>query len=124
MNPRRVDGTKERLWRDRINRQQQSGLSIRAFCAEESLSEASFHWWRRELARRKAQSRVRRSPGRHQPSLALTEVAQFVPVTVAPSSPCLSIEIALPGGVLVRVLQGCSSQLLRDVLAALEDSRC
>jgi len=124
MNRRQVDGTKERLWRDRIRRHKQSGLSIRAFCGEESLSEASFHWWRRELARRKAQSRVRPSTGRQQPPLALPEVAQFVPVTVAPSPSCSAIEIALPGGVIVRVPQGCSSQLLREVLAALETSRC
>lgn len=124
MNQLRVAETKERLWRNRIRRQQQSGLSIRAFCGEESLSEASFHWWRRELARRKAQSPVRPSTGRQQPLLALPEVAQFVPVTVAPSSPCPSIEIVLPGGVLVRVLQDCSSQLLREVLTVLEAGRC
>jgi transposase len=124
MNQLRVAETKERLWRNRIRRQQQSGLSIRAFCAEESLSEASFHWWRRELARRKAPSRARPSTVRQQASVALPEVAKFVPVTVAPSSPCPSIEIVLGGGVLVRVLQDCSSQLLRKVLAALETSRC
>ena len=124
MNKRRVDGKKERLWRDRIRRQQQSGLSIRGFCVEESLSEASFHWWRRELPRRQAQSRIGPPPKLQPASPGSPPAAQFVPVTVAPSSPCSSIEIALPGGVIIRVPPGCCCQLLREVLAALEASRC
>ena len=124
MYKRRVDGKKERLWRGRIRRQQQSGLSIRAFCAEESLSEASFHWWRRELPHRLAESRIGPPAGLQRASPGSPEVARFVPVTVAPSSPCPSIEIILPGGVLVRVLQDCSSQLLGEVLAALEARQC
>jgi hypothetical protein len=43
-----------------------------------------------------------------------------VPVTVASSSPCAAIEIALPSGVIVRVWQDGSAPLLREVLAALE----
>ena len=123
MNKRRMDGTKERLWRDRISRHEQSALSIRAFCAAESLSEPNFYWWRRELARRKVPRRAELSTRRQTPALALAEATQFVPVTVTPSSPCPVIEITLPGGVLIRVPQGCS-QLLREVLAALEANRC
>lgn len=163
MNQRRVDRAKERLWRDRVKRQQQSGLSILAFCAEQSISEASFHWWRRELRRRQALERspaptkfatANRSKGRRaKPSpvsrdasaappaaLSLPAAAtpslrkagfgrrqspsRLVPVTVTASPPCATIEIALPGGVTVRIPQGCSSQLLREVLAALEIKRC
>lgn len=121
MNKRRMDGTKERLWRDRISRHEQGGLSIRAFCAAESLSEPSFYWWRRELAGRKAPWRVQPSAQR---ASTVLPVAQFVPLTVTPSSPCSSIEIALTSGVVIRVPQGWSSQLLREVLAALEANRC
>ena len=35
-----------------------------------------------------------------------------------------AIEIELPAGILVRVLPGASSEQLREVLAALETSRC
>ena len=51
MGKPRAVSTKEQSWRDLIRRQAQSGQSIRAFCASESVSEASFHWWRRELTR-------------------------------------------------------------------------
>ena len=125
MKERRVDGRKERLWRDRIRRQQQSGLSIRAFCAREALREPSFYWWRRALGHctSKSAGGVRPPTQRQYTLPALSEAPQLVPVTVT-SSPCPVIEIALPGGAVVRVPQDCSSQLLREVLAALESTRC
>lgn len=123
MNQRRLNLEKQRFWTNLIRRQRQSGLSIRAFCAAESLAEPNFYWWRRELARRKMPRRPEPSTRRQKPAPALAEAAQFVPVTVTPSSPCAVVEVALPGGVIIRVPQGCS-QLLREVLAALEANRC
>jgi hypothetical protein len=40
----------ERTWRQRLQRQTSSGLSIPAFCAREGVSSASFHAWKRRLA--------------------------------------------------------------------------
>jgi hypothetical protein len=42
----------EHVWRDRLDRQAVSGLSISAFCEREGLSYASFHSWKRRLAER------------------------------------------------------------------------
>src|SRR5207245_864436 len=87
---------KEQLWRRAMARHLASGLSIRAFCERESLSEPSFYQWRRELARRDRQTS---RPGR-------TGMA-FVPVRVlreegqSPASG--AIEIVLAGGRIVRV---------------------
>jgi hypothetical protein len=39
----------ERVWRQRLQRQTLSGLSIPAFCAREGVSSASFHSWKRRL---------------------------------------------------------------------------
>ena len=36
-------------WRTLLARWQRSGLSVRAFCREEGLSEPSFYLWRRKL---------------------------------------------------------------------------
>jgi transposase-like protein len=35
------------VWRDRIERQQRSGLSIQAFCQEEGVARGTFYAWKR-----------------------------------------------------------------------------
>lgn len=122
MAKQRARSEKERSWRELIKRQEQSGRSIRAFCAGESISEASFHWGRRELARRKAQRSAQPSSRLQAP--APTSRPRLVPVAVAAPPLCAAIEIELRGGVLVRVLSGATPQLLCEVLSALEQYRC
>jgi len=46
------------LWRDRVDRQERSGLSILEYCRRESVSAATFHAWKRRL--RASKSRVDR----------------------------------------------------------------
>jgi len=36
-------------WRQRIEEQESSGLSIRAFCREQGLKEPAFYGWRQRL---------------------------------------------------------------------------
>ncbi len=43
---------KERYWRQALQRQRKSGLSVRQFCLEQQLSEPSFHNWKRTIADR------------------------------------------------------------------------
>lgn len=119
MGKLRAGSAKEQSWRDLIRRQAQSGQSIRAFCAKESISEANFHWWRMELTRRKAEAKAESSAERQERS-----IPGFVPVAVTSHPPHPGIEIELPGGTIVRVLADASSEQLREVLAALEARRC
>jgi hypothetical protein len=42
------------VWRQRIAEQEQSGLSVRAYCRERSLGEYSFYSWRRRMRDRDA----------------------------------------------------------------------
>lgn len=44
--------SKRDRWQELIERQAESGLSVRAFCRQESLREPSFYAWRRKLAQR------------------------------------------------------------------------
>ena len=79
----------ERRWRGLVAAWRRSGGTVRAFCRARNVSEASFHYWRRELDRRDAKGD--------------TKVPAFVPVTVLPSA---AIEVVLPSGVMVRVPAG------------------
>jgi hypothetical protein len=120
------DPDKERFWRRTFKDWRRSGLSVREFCDWQSLSEASFYSWRRELAKRDREAvqrgaRAEDSPTKCQP--------QFVPVhvvaDVAADSRVLDcLEVQLPSGVRLRVPSGVNRQTLADVLAALETGPC
>jgi hypothetical protein len=51
------DPKRERFWREALRRQAGSGLTVRAFCANEQLAETAFHAWRRILRQRDAERR-------------------------------------------------------------------
>jgi len=48
----RRDASKERFWRDVLRRFAASGLSVRAFCKRERLTESTFYAWRRTIGER------------------------------------------------------------------------
>ena len=104
------DAAKERFWRRVVERWRRAGISIRAFCRRESLSEPSFHAWRRELRRR------------DQEKTSVQSQPAFVPVRVAASAPFL--ELVLAAGQVLRVPPGFDRQTLREVVAALETPSC
>ncbi len=54
---RKRSAEKESQWQDLVDRQAESGLSVRAFCEQEGVSEKSLYFWRRELPRRKRRKR-------------------------------------------------------------------
>jgi hypothetical protein len=115
---KRRDPEKERFWRRTMRRQQQSGLTVSAFCAAEGLKDWSFHWWRRELVKR----------DREQPVSKPKDVRSFVPVQLVPDAAVLQsasiIEIVLPAGQTVRVSLGFDAESLTGVLEVLETRSC
>jgi hypothetical protein len=103
------DLKKESFWRRMVRRQAGSGLSVRAWCEQHALREATFHWWRGELARRDA------------------ERPAFVPVQVKEDEGVGAegrIEIVLSGGRSVQVSGRIDRVMLSDVLAVLEERGC
>lgn len=103
------DPGKESFWRRAVRRQAGSGRSVRAWCEEQGLREATFHWWRAELARRAAE----------QPT--------FLPVRVKEDEHVGAdgrIEIVLIGGRSVRVSGRVDRTLLADVVSILEERGC
>ena len=104
------DARKERQWRRRIDQWRVSGLSVRAFCAQHGLTQASFYTWRRVLQRR------------------ATEQPAFVPVQVVadatPACQASALEVLLLDGRTVRVAPGFDAATLRQSLAVLEGRPC
>ncbi|QDT22405.1 IS66 family insertion sequence element accessory protein TnpA [Gimesia chilikensis] len=103
----RRNPNREAFWRQTLSDRLQSGLSIRAFCQREGLSEPAYHYWRRELKKRDAET---------------TAAASFLPVEV--QLPATPIEIVFSQGTTVRVGNGCDRTTLETVLAALEQRTC
>jgi transposase-like protein len=129
--PRR-DVAKERAWRERIAAWQRSGQSVSGFCRDEGLSKASFYFWRKELQRRRAAKRQTESQRRssaQRAAAAPQSAAAFVPVRVrgvvdrTPESPS-TVEVLLPGGVVLRVPEHCPAARVRELVEALEARSC
>jgi len=95
---------KEAFWRQAIQRQGSSGLTVRTWCRQHSLKQDLFYWWRRELARRAAEQ----------------EPASFAAVRVRADDPAAEesrLEIVLAGGRSIRLYGRVDRQMLGDVLA-------
>ena len=110
------DLKRERTWRRYVAAQRTSGLTIRDFCQAQDLRETSFHFWRKEIAKRDREAAA-------EPKAA----PAFVPVAVIDpprdTTPVASpIDIRLAEGHRVRVRAGCDRRLLADVLALLRGS--
>lgn len=91
-------------WADWIHEQQESGLSIAAFCDSIGVSANAFYWRRRQLAEHP--SAVVRSSGQ----------SDFVALRLRSDSAAAVVEIDLPCGATVRV---CDQNAVGDVVAAL-----
>lgn len=134
----RRDMDKERQWRALMDQHRQGGESVRAFCRERGLKEASFYRWRQEIRRRDREAEMLPLPSEALSSEALSsEASVLAPVVMVEelcgkepcdkaknSSASAAIEIELRGGTVVRVPSNSTSEQLGMVLDALERSRC
>lgn len=129
------DLERERTWRELVDRQRLSGLSVRGFCQRELVPEASFYAWRRELLRRDGESSSVRPPDRKpairpvasrssvgrktQPTTAGT--AAFLPVLMESNSAHVVrvLEVICPDGSRVSAWSGCGVELLQAALSVM-----
>jgi transposase len=112
---RRPDLAFQRLWRQRLQRFERSGLSVVAFCAKQGVSTPSFYDWRRRLRKSPAEQ-ANRSAG------SLADSPRLVPVRLL--TPAAPIELLLPSGLVLRLAPGCDLDFLRTLLATLGDLPC
>lgn len=103
------------VWRDRLRRQEVSGLTIAQFCVQECITRSKFYAWKRRF---ELMSPIDERP-------ALPAPSAFLPVTVrevklAPGEP-LPIEAELPNGIRLRIPTSnarLACRLVRAVVAA------
>lgn len=104
------DPAKEAYWREVIERQASSGLSMRAFCRREGVAETSLHAWRRTIARRDGKAVASKKPPK----------PAFVPIVVTePKSPETSIALELTGGCVLKFAGPLATEQLADLVIAL-----
>jgi hypothetical protein len=108
---------RELFWRERLLRQQRSGLSIRAFCQEHDIAIATFYMWRSRIGRRER---------------PVGTAAQFVELRAVPTQAAVApavadasirhdapLELLLGDDRRLLIRAGCDAALLREVLAVL-----
>jgi len=113
------DRTKERTWRRHVADWQRSGLTVRAYCAAQGLPEGNFYGWRRTLAERDRQT------ARHGRQ---TSIPAFVPIRVVsdvttPTSHS-PFEVVLANGRVLRIGADADLNVVRQLLALLEEPAC
>jgi hypothetical protein len=94
---RTPDPERHALWRDRVRRQEASGLTVAQFCAQECIAKSKFYAWKHRI-------RVREASNRRS---ILPAPRDFLPVKVrvlerGPEEP-LPIEADLPNGIRLRI---------------------
>jgi hypothetical protein len=116
------DAKREAFWRGVFQRHAASGLTIRAFCQREQLTESAFFAWRRTIAERDAEAKSPTGPttaslrrgGRSQRPA-------FLPVLLADNNGHdQSIVIELAGGRMLRLPASIDMERLSTFVHALE----
>jgi len=102
-------------WVEHIAAWRASGMSRAEYCQSHGLSRKTFGWWTWRLDQERRELSAREVP-RFVP-VELSEAALAGPEATEPADP--RIEIALPGGVAVRVGNGFDAAALQRVLTVL-----
>jgi transposase-like protein len=95
--------TRERKWAELIRQQQQSGVSVSAFCRGRGFSDQTFYNWRKRLS------------GREPVRFALVTASETAVAGQAP------IELVLVSGDRLRIAPGADAATLRTVLNVLRE---
>jgi hypothetical protein len=110
---------REEYWRRAVERWKASGLAKSVFCKREGLSDASLHWWIRQIeARDEAQRRVR-APRPPAPKKAPTTLIPVRVVNSAPPPARKPMEVMV-GGHVIRVVPDFDPETFRRLVEVLE----
>jgi hypothetical protein len=108
----------EARWREIVERQAQSGLSVRSFCAAEGITGPAFYTWRKRLRTRNARvAGTARKEDRRQE--AGDTAPLFVPLKLLDAA--APLEIVHPLGYRIVVPGDVNPAALRHVIEALDE---
>ncbi len=118
----RRSAEKEAYWRKMVRQQRRSGMTVRQFCQDHGVSEASFFSWQREIATRDQQaagtaengSSSSRKKGAAPPPV---NAAAFIPLRLSGAS---ALELVHPRGHVLRIPAGFDGDCLAKVLQLLD----
>ncbi|MGZ8295222.1 MAG: IS66 family insertion sequence element accessory protein TnpA [Telluria sp.] len=91
--------TREQAWKERLQAQRDSGLTIRAWCTREDVAESRFHYWSKRLAP--------------------VPATGFIALPAAPRAAEAALELRTPEGYVIRLASPGQVEWLGGVLAAL-----
>ena len=117
---RQQPAERERHWRSVLHRQRKSGQSVRAFCQQNAISQATFYNWRRRL--------TPSGPGERSASTAAIESSSrtarstaFIPLKIKGLMSSGSvIEVVHPRGHLVRIPAAFDGEALHRIFTVLD----
>lgn len=107
---RRAD--RDQFWRETIAAWKESGQTVTAFCAARGIGESTFFAKRRELARRNLSPNAPAPPAPN-PSFAAVRLI-----------PDPTVEIVVPGGLVLRVPVGADAPAVAQLVLALWGEPC
>jgi hypothetical protein len=112
---------KESFWRLALEEHRRSGLTIRAFCSREGISEPSFYGWRRVISKRNEKQVSKHI--RQRQSLIPVDIVAASDNTRSPSDkiPVPRLEVVTPSGFTVRFHPDIEPRQLRGLLGAIVD---
>ncbi|MDD3761645.1 MAG: IS66 family insertion sequence element accessory protein TnpB [Acidithiobacillus sp.] len=97
-------------WRQQVDLHRASGLSVKAYCAQEGLAVATLHYWRKRF-------------GMSRQAMAAVPGEDFVPIHVAPRSPVernSTVEVHLLSGRRLQLNGWIDSSWLQTLVQVLE----
>jgi hypothetical protein len=101
-------------WKQRLECQQASGLSVAVYCLQERVSLSSFFRWQRRLKSGIPASLIEDEADRQRAESEETDEATFLPISLKASP----VEIELPNGGVVRLPLGVGQAALIAVIEA------
>ncbi|MEN6384796.1 MAG: hypothetical protein ABFD79_06325 [Phycisphaerales bacterium] len=107
------DTDQQQFWRMAIETWKSSGLSVRQFCPNEKLTEASFYAWRKKLTGSDLVPEEQDKPKLSEP--------EFIEVTISQNNSS-AIELVLASGNTLRIPVGVDSATLSTVLSVVRSS--